>query len=327
MANGLQDFAQGFKQHIESVATARKEENSTKTFVESIAGYLQEAGEIGIVEGCDFKRLGIQLNGYAIHEDGDNIGLDLVVSLHTRIVPPISINKNEWDPVIKRAISFIKKSISGLHHALIDDSEVYNITKLIRDSKETISLIRVFFFTDGITKAIQLEDMEIDGIPISFQVWDLERLYRMRSSGRKKESILVDLEHKYNITLPCLPMPNPNDDYESYLLVIPGTILARIYQDFGERLIERNVRSFLQVRGVNKEIRKTILKEPHMFLAYNNGISATAEQVEFTLSGENGSFSIKSIKDCKCSNTSFTLPDSMSPTLFFTCSFNCSTKL
>lgn len=303
MSNALQDFAQVFKQHIESNVSTGNEEVSIKTFVDVTAGFLHEAGEIGIVEVCDFKRLGIQLNGYATHEDEDEmiIALDLIVCLQTKIVPPISISKNEWDPVLKRAIGFLKKSLSGLHHALIDDSDVYAISKQIFDSKEKISQVRVFFLTDGVTKSIQLEDIEIEGIPTSFHVWDLERIYRMRSSGSKKEPVVIDLEH-YNEMLPCLPMPILNEDYDSYLIIVPGILLAKIYRDFGERLIERNVRSFLQVKGINKDIRKTIIKEPHMFLAYNNGISATAEQIEFS-NGNGVQFpTIRLIKDLQIVN-------------------------
>lgn len=45
--------------------------------------------------------------------------------------------------------------------------------------------------------------------------------------------------------------------------------------------MEQNVRSFLQFTGkINKGIRKTINDEPHMFLAFNNGIAATADNIE-----------------------------------------------
>jgi len=78
-------------------------------------------------------------------------------------------------------------------------------------------------------------------------------------------------------------MPKRNGDYMSYLAVIPARILADIYQDYGTRLLEQNVRTFLQFRGdINKGIRDTILKKPHMFMAYNNGIPATAESVQLT---------------------------------------------
>ena len=59
-------------------------------------------------------------------------------------------------------------------------------------------------------------------------------------------------------------------------------MLAQLYDNWGARLLEQNVRCFLQARGkVNKGIRNTILNAPDMFFAYNNGITATAEAVNF----------------------------------------------
>ncbi|WP_019419213.1 AIPR family protein [Paenibacillus sp. OSY-SE] len=303
MNKPLHDFAESFKQHIEGIAAAKSENKSIESFTDAMCGYMQESGELDGFEVIEqFKRIGIQLNGYAIHEDEERLAVDLFVCLHTRIIPPISIHKNEWEPVIKRGIGFLRKCLSGLHYSLVRESEVYGISKMIHDNKEKIKLARIFFFTDGITKTIALDDVEVEGIPISFHVWDLERLFRMKSSGRKKEPIFLNLEQKYGLELPCLPMPETNEDYESFLAFIPGQLLARIYEEYGERLIERNVRSFLQFRGVNKEIRKTVLKEPHMFLAYNNGIAATAEQVDFGQSTQSGLPVIKSIKDLQIVN-------------------------
>ncbi|MFR7823649.1 MAG: AIPR family protein [Odoribacter splanchnicus] len=45
-------------------------------------------------------------------------------------------------------------------------------------------------------------------------------------------------------------------------------------------MLEQNVRSFLQFTGkINKGIRKTILEEPEMFLAFNNGLAVTAGEL------------------------------------------------
>lgn len=50
---------------------------------------------------------------------------------------------------------------------------------------------------------------------------------------------------------------------------------------YGSQLLEGNVRSFLSTKvAVNKKIRETILKCPSMFFAYNNGVSATAMDVQ-----------------------------------------------
>jgi hypothetical protein len=59
------------------------------------------------------------------------------------------------------------------------------------------------------------------------------------------------------------------------------TCLTKLYERYGARLLEQNVRSFLQFTGkINKGIRDTIKTEPHMFLAFNNGIAATADHLE-----------------------------------------------
>jgi hypothetical protein len=72
-----------------------------------------------------------------------------------------------------------------------------------------------------------------------------------------------------------------NSDYKTYIAIIPATCLAKLYERYGARLLEQNVRSFLQFSGkINKGIRNTIRNEPHMFLAFNNGIAATADYIE-----------------------------------------------
>jgi len=69
--------------------------------------------------------------------------------------------------------------------------------------------------------------------------------------------------------------------YECYLAIIPGVVLAKLYKEYSNELLENNVRAFLGQTGkYNKGIRETIRKKPQMFLPYNNGITATAENVE-----------------------------------------------
>src|SRR5690606_20524912 len=66
-------------------------------------------------------------------------------------------------------------------------------------------------------------------------------------------------------------------------------VLADIYEKYGTRLLELNVRAFLGLRGrksVNAGLRATIRDLPHRFLAYNNGIVATVDDLDvFELGG------------------------------------------
>ena len=134
------------------------------------------------------------------------------------------------------------------------------------------------------------EDQQLDDIIISSSLWDAVRLHRLAISGRQRESISVDLAERFGEPLPCLPADSTQEGYRAFLMLIPGDVLRAIYADFGPRLLEANVRSFLQARGkVNRGIRDTISREPERFLAYNNGITLTAETVELCDGGSGGS--------------------------------------
>ena len=99
-------------------------------------------------------------------------------------------------------------------------------------------------------------------------------------SARSTETIDVDLLDEFGSRIPVLPADVGADGYSAFLAVVKGPLLAAIYDKFGARLLEQNVRVFLQARGkVNRAIRDTIAKEHQMFFAFNNGITATAEEV------------------------------------------------
>lgn len=126
----------------------------------------------------------------------------------------------------------------------------------------------------------EIKNCFVLGKKIDCQLWDIERIFAVYNSMQVREPIKIDFEETCG-GLPCLRATNVGDEYESFLCVIPGKILAEIYNQYGSRLLEGNVRSFLSTkRAVNKKIRATILNKPEMFFAFNNGISATAKQIE-----------------------------------------------
>jgi len=94
-----------------------------------------------------------------------------------------------------------------------------------------------------------------------------------------------------------------NDNYKTMTGFITGNALYSLYDKWGPRLLERNVRAFLQVRSkVNRGLRDTITKEPDRFLAYNNGLTITAESIEAEYDKETKTCLIKSIKDFQIVN-------------------------
>ncbi|MFC5849272.1 AIPR family protein, partial [Deinococcus petrolearius] len=137
---------------------------------------------------------------------------------------------------------------------------------------------------------------------VTRHVWDIQRLHRHRAHQQQPQAIVIDLQAMFGQSIPCLEMPGGGQDYEACLAIIPGSVLARIYAEHGIRLLERNVRAFLQAGGgVNKGIRQTILKAPGRFLAYNNGISATASRLEYTTLAD-GRRAIRRIHDLQIVN-------------------------
>ena len=111
-----------------------------------------------------------------------------------------------------------------------------------------------------------------------------------------------DLVQRLGQPLPCIASPESGADFDVYLAILPGNLLHQLYHEFGARLLELNVRSFLQARGkVNRGIRDTLKDEPSAFIAYNNGISATASEVTLVPLPEGGT-GIAAMRDLQIVN-------------------------
>ncbi len=248
-------------------------------FTRLMIDYLTEAGELDDGDVCYHRTRGIKVNGYSINQDHGC--LNLFISIHNQSVPPVTVTKQEVETAFSRLSNFLKKALKGYHQSIEETSTVFDLALHIHELRTQLSQVRLYLFTDGRTTLDAKNNETIENLTCSFHVWDIERTYRCMSSGKQRETIEIDFESQYGVAIPCLPMPASNSDYNAYMAIIPGEVLYKIYAEYGSRLLERNVRSFLQARGkVNKGIRQTILEEPHRFLAYNNGISATAEAVK-----------------------------------------------
>ena len=123
------------------------------------------------------------------------------------------------------------------------------------------------------------------GHTVELEVYDIVRLQRILGEGETRADISVDLVELTGSPLPCLHVASGEGDYDAFLAVFPGDILSTIYDRYGARLLELNVRAFLGLRGrksVNAELRRTIIEQPAMFLAFNNGIVATVDDLEIS---------------------------------------------
>lgn len=302
MANdkSLNQFYQNFMEEVLVASDMETSGWNKDDFLTSIMlEYLEEAGEVNDSIMCPFRSYGLQLNAYAIDEDYTN--LDLFVSIYSDSDTPKSVSQSEVDAAIKRAIQLYQKAINDLYTSFKKDNDAYEFAITVNKQKNKIKSVRICALTNGLVKPIPFKNLMLGNAEISFAIWDIDRLYRCVSSGKMRETIEIDFEEKFGVTIPCIEN-DTSDKYSVYLAIISGELLALLYDEYRDRLLEKNVRSFLQVKGaVNKGIRDTLRDEPDMFLAYNNGISVTAESVDI-VRDENGKPSIRSIRDMQIVN-------------------------
>ncbi|MDZ7961467.1 MAG: AIPR family protein [Aulosira sp. DedQUE10] len=303
----LIQFAEDLRQEVINNSEAGQDSDNTEgdsfredEFTRLMIEYLTDAGELDDGEVCYHRNRGLKVNGYSFSQEFEC--LNLFISIFTQSVPPNTVPKQDVEQAFRRLINFFKKALNGYHQSIEEALTVFDMALQINDLRTQLSQVRLYLFTDGRTNIALKKHENIENITCSFHVWDIQRTYRCVTSGKRRETIEIDFESQYGQAIPCLQMPESNSDYAAYMAIFPGTIIYNIYSEYGPRLLERNVRSFLQVRGkVNKGIRQTIKEEPHRFLAYNNGISATADAVEIVdLAG--GSKGIKYVRDLQIVN-------------------------
>jgi AIPR protein len=296
----LADFATQLQQDLLSEASIIGEERMIRdVFVERMVADLAEAGELDDGTACFHQARGVEVSGYNISEDGHL--LDLFGVVLTQAAPPPTVSKSAVDTCIRRLRGFLDRARGGY----TDREEalpVFDMFLRVNQTWPDISRVRLFIFTDGLTAIDRVAEASVDDIPVSVNVWDLRRLHRLVTSGRQEEPVNIDFISRFGNPIPCLSAEQADSDYQTILAVVPGDVLMDVYGEYGSRLLQLNVRSFLQARGkVNQGIRRTILDEPDRFLAYNNGISATASAVKLTSMPEGG-LGIQSLENLQIVN-------------------------
>jgi hypothetical protein len=275
------DFFHDFRQEMLADAEASSS-FQLASFMEAVAIELIETGFVEGFEFCHFRaQRGMRVDGYWFNDEG---ALDLFVADFDCRNELATLTRTDVDAAFKRITSFFEASLAKeLSKELEVTSPEYGLSRQIADRKASIRQLNLILVSERtISDRIQnLPDSETVGIPTSYHIWDISRLQRQRSSRSHKEALDLDFVSMFGEGIPCLPAHLGSETYQSYLIVMPADVLSALYEKFGARLLEQNVRTFLQARGkVNQGIRTTILTEPGMFFAYNNGITATAQSIE-----------------------------------------------
>ena len=278
--HSIEAFSENLRQDVLAIAESEDEGMMlADAFTQTAFDMLSEAGEFDDPLVCYHRSRGMEVSGYLLDEDEGR--LDVFLSIHTNAAPPDTVTRQQVDVAFRRLATFTEWCVGGGFVELEESSPVFDMASHIHSFRSGLTRIGLCVITDGRTTVETLPQDDLSGVPVSRSLWDIVRLHRLSTSGRRREAISIDLRERCGGPLPCLQADTTQEGYRAFLTLVPGELLRGIYADYGPRLLERNVRSFLQARGrVNRGIRDTIMDEPERFLAYNNGITLTAESVE-----------------------------------------------
>ena len=320
-----------------AIATEANISNAADEFLTYVTDILSAGEEFDDFIPCEYEGYSrrnalMRIDGYAIDEMDGSWSLFIVD--YRGPYEEEAIRAEDINTLFRRIRYFIDEATKReLYLELEDSTEAYEFASRLYHEQNQITKFKFYLLTDAYNRqrAKNMKDAEVAGKKVELHVWDVNRIFDVVNSKTQKESINIVLSEFGFEGIPCVKAvdyhniiadievaPKYDDDlvgaesdedsqpenkitYSSYLAVVPGQVLNDLYLEYGSRLLEGNVRSFLSVRGkVNKSIQNTIKNYPEMFFAYNNGIAATATEIDTALT-EQG-LVITRIKDLQIVN-------------------------
>lgn len=302
-----------FRADLLASSVARAEAHGTSLrdgFTAEFIERLRDAGEIPDAEHCAEVLSGqrgrkLEMDAFAFDDADESLHLFITLRDGGASMPP-SINLGEArDRGFGRLVGIFEHARDGWLTTNIEESRpLWALARRIQAGPRP-SALRLHVLTDR-PPSERIREIKSDhtreGMPVTFQIWDVGRLKRIHDARSVRNDLFVDLSHLPGGGLPALPAAVGSGDYEAYLVVLPGEVLADIYIEHGSRLLEGNVRTFLgRTRKINRGIAETIAKEPTRFFAYNNGIAATASEARKT-TGSAGTVVLTGLVDLQIVN-------------------------
>lgn len=282
-------------------------ENSSlreETFTEIVLEILSEHNEVGNGELCTFEARGtrgspaVKVNAWAL--SGDGATLDLFVCRYFGTGKMETVPKAEARKFFELLASFLERALKGSYARMEESSPAYQAARRIFEARDSLSSVRLFVLSDGVMRIPEDLQFSHEGIVIQTVVWDLEKLSNLRVGQRAV--VKLDFANDYGGAINCIQIADGLGEYRTYLAFMRAPLLAQIYGQHGQRLLERNVRAFLQAKGkVNRGLQKTLKEQPNRFLAYNNGLCCTAAEVDVEVDSRGGA-RLKSVTDFQIVN-------------------------
>lgn len=245
----------------------------TMAFVSEVAERLEEDPVFGQFVPLEFSGTGsrnrqLRVHGFTELDDSDgSIGLvigkwsdsDESETMTTALVNQLS----SW------LENFVLEAIeSRLNERIAEANPAYELACQLQDMGDRINRIRLHIFCNQpLTQRFKEELFgKIAGIPIERHIWDLQRLKAIYQSSREREAVEIKLSDFGYDGFPCIEAADTNR-IRSFLCIIDASLLADLFERYGSRLLEGNVRSFLGMKGgLTKESEQPSKIRHHYFL-------------------------------------------------------------
>jgi hypothetical protein len=243
----------------------------------------------------------IKINGYTINFSGERLQIFIVSDelLYAKESDILVSQRTEYDNEFKKAIRFISAAIKGNLDDLQDSEPVKPLISKLKtiEGINQFDVVEIFLVSLSITVLKSAGQFQLKNIHFA----DENKTFKVKENGQEltKDILFIRRVIDLNYLSNCLTSQGrgkplkvvfkdivdedievikaaEESDFESYLCVLEADMLANLYKRYSSQLLEKNVRSFLQFKGVNRGIKSTIKNEPEKFIAYNNGLTITA---------------------------------------------------
>ena len=299
----LRKFREGFLNEIAIEAQAGAVFNEER-FIERVVDVIAEDGQIQDNPSfVNHVNKPTKIHGYSFSELDGSLSVFIANFFHVNSAWENPQPLSEVKKFINRPKRFIEKSMTDnflntMESVDADHAAALSIKRLLEAAK--IKAIKIYYFTDGIiserTKEYQIED--ILSIPTVIKPYGIRRFYEIDLKDSGTEDFSIDFEKHCN---GLDGLATNLEGLQSFMVVMPGSVLSKIYGDIGQKLLESNVRNFLNFTGkTNRGIKETLLKETSKFFAYNNGLTVTATKMDADYSGS--AIKIKSLENMQIVN-------------------------
>ena len=253
--------------------------------------HLQESGQF--VD--DFTPIEFGINGVhfsAFSRDPERGVLNLFVTDYHSSEATFKVYQKDLIASFSKLISVLEEDVIPEARYLDESNTMREFVDDVTSESGMYQSLNIWWLTNAVYSSrttFEVSD-SVNGLQIESRLVDLQAYLNMvKDKDQQNIDIVCELQGVKVIE---------TDYYTSYLASVSGYDLVTYYNQYGKRLLESNVRTFLSLRGnVNNGIYNTLRSSERIFFfAYNNGLSGTASHVNF----EDGQ--IKSIRNLQIVN-------------------------